>query len=278
MSVLSAPQVTGYFDASGAPDQGAVLVVAGFISFEARWLQFEDRWNSALRDAGITCFHMNELINRKGEFDGWKQRQRERLLEKLGQIIADTVVENFGCIVLLDDWKKVNQEYELAKNNFQPYPLAGWSCADRVADWCKDHLYPSPRLVFEHGDKHQNNLRTEVEEECELIIQTALKKQDKRKPDERPVVQLQSADFAAWQVLNIIRTAESGSGVTRDVEKAMEPWLWRAFNRLFLSVPYNHKEFSLKPGPRTGRASLIRLCEDGKGIPRRDGKPHRIQS
>jgi hypothetical protein len=32
--------LTGYFDASGAPDQGTILVVAGFISFEPRWLQF----------------------------------------------------------------------------------------------------------------------------------------------------------------------------------------------------------------------------------------------
>jgi hypothetical protein len=105
--------VTGYFDASGAPDQGTVLVVAGFISFESRWLEFEHRWNAALRDAGITCFHMGELINRKGEFVRWKQRKRERFLSKLIQIVIDTVVQNFGCIVVLDDWNKVNQEHEL---------------------------------------------------------------------------------------------------------------------------------------------------------------------
>lgn len=264
MSVL-----TGYFDASGAPDQGTILVVAGFISFESRWLEFERRWNAALRDAGIGCFHMSELINRKGEFARWQQRARERLLNRLGQIVVDTVVRNFGCIIVLDDWNKVNQEYKLAENDFQPYALAGWSCADRVIDWCKDHLYPTPLLIFEQGDKHQSNVRRKVENECGLIIQTGLKKPDKKKPNERPIIQLQSADFAAWQVLNIQRHVESGIRLTRDMERAMEPWLWEAFNRLFVSVPYEHKHFSLRPGPRTGRASLIRLCEEGKGIPRR---------
>ena len=95
--------LTGYFDASGAPDQGTVLVVAGFISFESRWSEFEKRWNLALNDAGLTGFHMNELINRNAEFAGWKPGTRRRFLHKLTQIVSDTAVQNFGCIVVLDD-------------------------------------------------------------------------------------------------------------------------------------------------------------------------------
>ena len=163
--------LTGYFDASGAPDQGTVLVVAGFISFESRWSEFEKRWNLALNDAGLTGFHMNELINRNAEFAGWKPGTRRRFLHKLTQIVSDTAVQNFGCIVVLDDWRKVNDDYKLAENDFQPYALAGWSCADQVLDWCKEHIYPAPILVFEHGDKHQRNLLRKVETECGIIAQ-----------------------------------------------------------------------------------------------------------
>jgi hypothetical protein len=175
--------LTGYFDASGAPDQGTVLVVAGFISFESRWLEFERRWSAALRDGGITCFHMGELINRKGEFARWKQAKRERFLAKLIQVVIDTVVQNFGCIVVLNDWNKVNEDYKLAENDFQPYALAGWSCADRVIDWCKDHIYPAPVLVFERGDKHQSNLRRKVEGACGLIIKETRQEKPQRKTD-----------------------------------------------------------------------------------------------
>jgi hypothetical protein len=181
---------------------------------------------------------MGELIVRKGEFCGWSQRQRERLIEKLGRVIVDNVIRNFGCIVILEDWRQVNQDYELEEHDFQPYSLAGWSCADRVIDWCKERLYSDPLLVYEHGDKHQSNLRRKVEEECGLIIQTALKKLDKTQPNEKPRIQPQSADFAAWQTLNVTREIEGGARLTSEVEAAMEPWLWKAFNQLFSSVPY----------------------------------------
>ncbi len=259
--------LTGHFDASGAPDQGTILVVGGFISSESRWYVFETRWSAALRQAGLACFHMEEFINRKGEFVGWKQRPRERLLNKLGQIVVDTVVRSYASIVVLDDWNEVDQEYELAENDFQPYALAGWSCVGRTLGWCKGHLYNSV-FVFEHGDKHQRNLLNKVEDDLGIPIRTALKKPDRRKPNEAPVTQLQSADFAAWQVLNVMRPVQAGLRLTRELERVIEPWLWESFHRLFISVPYDHSHFSLERGPRTGRSSLIRLCED-KGIPRR---------
>jgi hypothetical protein len=115
----------------------------------------ETRWNTALRVAQITRFHMSEFINCKGEFTGWKQKMRERLLNTLGQIVVDSVVRSFASIVVLDDWNNSNQKYELDESDLQPYALAGWSCVERSLDWCKEHLYQSPLYIFERGDKHQ---------------------------------------------------------------------------------------------------------------------------
>jgi hypothetical protein len=260
--------LTGYFDASGAPDQGSVLVVSGFIAFESFWLEFEDRWNAVLRDAGITCFHMNEFINCKGEFEGWKQKQkkRERLLEKLGGIIVRTVLRSYACVVVLEDWNKANQEYELAENDLQPYALAGWDCVLRILGWSKDHLY-NPLFVFEHGDKHQFSLIRRVDQDLGVIIRTGLKKPNAKKPNEPAIVQLQSADFAAWQILNLNREFEAGYRRTHEIEQVIEPWLWATFNRLFVAVPYDHGNFSLQKNRpwdryRSERSSLVRLCED----------------
>ena len=126
--------------------------------------------------------------------------------------------------------------------------------------------------MFEHGDKHQNNLRKLIEAKCGLLIQTALKKPDKKKPNEIPAIQLQSGDFGAWQVLNVMRQVQAGIRLTRELQMVIEPWLWETFNRLFKAVEYDHSHFSLQIGPRTGRPSLIRLCED-EGIPRRNELP-----
>lgn len=262
--------LAGYFDASGHPDQGSLLVVGGFISFENRWQAFEPRWNKVLAEAGITCFHMSEFINRKGEFIGWKQRKRERFLGALAQIVVETVVWNFASTVVLTDWNKINQDYKLAENNFQPYALAGWSCVQRTLGWCKDHVYQPPLFFFEYGDKHQTQMQRRVEKDFGIIARTALKKAQKDKPNELPVIELQTADFAAWQILNLLRHVQDGYRLRTEVSAVMEPWLWIMFNKLFAAVRYDQSHFSLTP-PRnaTRPASLIRLCDEYK-IPRRN--------
>ena len=98
---------------------------------------------------------MNHLINYEGEFAGWKQKPRERLLNDLGRIVVDTVVWNFASTVVLDDWNNANEEYELAESDFQPYALAGWSCVQRTLDWCKDHMYEPPPFIF--GTRRQTS-------------------------------------------------------------------------------------------------------------------------
>ncbi len=255
--------LTAYFDASGHPDQGTLLVVGGFLSFEPRWLELERRWNAVLTEAGIKIFHMSEFINCKGEFVSWKgkEKKRQKFLNRLGQIVVEGVVKSFASYVVLEDWRKVEQEYELSENDFQPYALAGWSCVGHMRGWCDEHAYDKDRALylFEHGDKHQFNLKRRVEKDFGLIIQT------ERKP---AVTALQSADFAVWQMLNIMRTFEGGAYRREDIEKALEPWLFEMFNKLFALIPYDHSIFNLQPGQRTGKASLMRLCED-YGVARR---------
>jgi hypothetical protein len=212
---------------------------------------------------------MSEFINCKGEFRGWKnkEKKRRRLLDALAPIIVGTVVHNFGSVVVLDDWAKINREYALAENDFQPYALAGWSCVQRALEWCKDHAYQTPLFIFERGDKHQEELKRRVKKDFGVIIRTALKKPDKRKPNELPVVQLQSADFAAWQMLNLMRSVEGRYTKQREVRAALEPWLWEIFRDSFASIPNKHTRFTLESiGSR--KPTLIRLCTEHQ-IPRR---------
>jgi len=39
---------TAYFDASGSPDEGKALVVAGYVSTGEQWLEFDREWQSLL--------------------------------------------------------------------------------------------------------------------------------------------------------------------------------------------------------------------------------------
>lgn len=245
VSVFTTPQVTGYFDASGAPNQGLMLVVAGFISFEPRWLRLEYDWNKALAKEHVSLFHMTDFIfgkqrsgGKTNEFAGWSQSRRKAFLTTQVKIVAKNVVKSFASYVVLEDWRQANRQYQLAEYDYHPYVVASWSCVQRTQDWCEKLLYnkPKPLFVFEYGDKHQQNMIGRVEKDLDVIVQT--EKKD-------ALIELQTADFAAWQLLNMMREHQQGNLP----QFTVEPWLWEAFARLFISVKYDHSHFSMESHP-----------------------------
>jgi hypothetical protein len=78
-----------YFDASGHPKDGSLLVVPGWLSFQERWQQFEKEWTETLAETNIEYFHMREFTQSRGQFEGWrrKEKKRKRFLGKLISII-----------------------------------------------------------------------------------------------------------------------------------------------------------------------------------------------
>ena len=250
--------LSAYFDASGHPDQGTVLAVGGFLSFEPRWKELETRWAEVLKDAGIKIFHMNHLITNKGEYVSWKgqDKKKAKFLGRLAAIIADCVQQSFASCVILDDWRRANQEYELEESDFQPYSLAGWSCVNQVTAWCEYRLYNKAGLlvVCEHGDKHQFNMIRRVEEDDDLIVHAERKKD---------LAVLQTADFGAWQILNVQRALLISRGFTG---LPVEPWLWEVYARLFTRVNI-HSLFSLDADApwvrkQDQRSTLLHFCQD----------------
>ena len=257
---LLTSKLTGYFDGSGAPHQikNKVLIVGGFVATEDRWLIFEDAWRTLLDKEGIQCFHMSDFIVCKRAFADWKNKDRKRkaFLSALCDVVIELRPISFASGVNLWDWQLVNLNYELEENNFQPYALAGWSCIGRMRDWCDANGHDPARTVymFEEGDLHQSNLRRRAKKDYGILIQTEEKKN---------LLQLQSADFGAWQLLNVMREHERGN----DFRESAEPWLIDVFAHLFRNIQYEHSYFSMRNlGKRS--PSLLRVCTD-YGVPAR---------
>jgi hypothetical protein len=248
--------LTAYFDGAGKHYQtrNRVLSVAGFVASEERWLQFEPRWEEVLDKAGVTEFHMTDLVNGKRQFAGWKKQEgkREKFLADLCGIVIDTVEFSVGSGVVLEDWNFVNLNYQLEELDFQPYALSGWSCVQRLKEWFdrNGHDVSKALFIFEHGEEHQDHLRRRVEKDFGILIQT----------DTKSIPALQTADFASWQILNFMRQYERGL----DRMEFFEPWILREHARLFgkhRESFYDHSYFSMKHhGPRS--PSLLRLCTE----------------
>jgi hypothetical protein len=267
-----------YFDASGAAHQlhNKVLVVGGFIASQEHWLAFEPRWKKVLDAAGVQQFHMSDLVTPSKEYAGWKNvaGKRERFLTEICEIVVDITAFSFIAGVNLDDWNHVNQDYQLEESNLRPYSLAGTSCVDRAQQWCmRKGIQPAQTVyIFEDGDPDCDQLRKRVKKDLGVLIRTGCKKRQKpkkKKVAKEPIIQLQTADLAAWQALNVMRDFEQGMKAWGK----LEPWLINALNYVFPRHRYDFQYFSLHD-PRELRArpsdipSLLRLCSEWS-VPKR---------
>jgi len=236
--------LTAYFDASGHPDQGKQLVVCGWLSFEPRWRQFERAWQKALNTAEVQTFHMKDFAASRGEFSGWKYKEKKRakFLERLVSITVEHVAWSFAAVVVLDDWRKANARYMLEEQKLKPYPLCGHTCVDLVRIWCDEHGYDKDHVVywFERGDKDQGMLRDRVFQDFGVEVHF----------EGKQMLPLQAADFAAWEELKIM--GENPKRLS-DVR--------RSFGGLFGRVSYTHQHFSLTPTSHRP-PSLVRYCQD----------------
>lgn len=144
--------LVGYFDESGNHDSSRTFCIGGYVADSRDWLEFTRAWRSALREAGVSCFHMADFENRRGEFQGWDNSKRISFLKELIAIIASIDVWGIGTGVVRDDFNRVSAEM-VPKSRLtpawwhHPYLLAFQACVVEAANQV-DHLPPSERVAF----------------------------------------------------------------------------------------------------------------------------------
>ena len=73
-----------------------VFAVGGCLASGEDWSAFESKWTDALSEEGISWFHMVDFEHperqRGNQFFGWDQSRRERLLNRLLEIMNAHIV------------------------------------------------------------------------------------------------------------------------------------------------------------------------------------------
>ena len=78
-----------YLDESGVHDGSPYVVVSGFMSSQAQWLEFEGKWRKLLDRWGLDFFHMSDFEGYYGPYSEWTAEQhRDRLNQLLDTIAA----------------------------------------------------------------------------------------------------------------------------------------------------------------------------------------------
>jgi len=195
---------TLYLDAAGGKDHG-FIVVAGYLSTFEKWVSFATKWNLHLAAYDIPYFHMKEFSQSTGAFAGWNHQEdrRRSFLSKAAGIIEKHVERSFGCIVEFDTFERVNKRYGLNDIAGVPYSLAGINCVAKAGNAL---LGRNVAYVFEDGDKGKGELmRIMGQEGYPSPCFGPSRDIQKNGRVVKGIVQLQAADFAAYELRKVFK-------------------------------------------------------------------------
>jgi hypothetical protein len=190
--------LTGYFDDSGHITNRKVLVVGGFVASIGEWKQYEKDWRAVLRrpEFGLDYLHMKEFRNYAGQSAKFKDNlELERdLFRRLHSVIKNRAQQSFGCLMDLQAYERVNQEFELRETHGHPFAMAGAITIHKTLRWM-EATHPNDRIefVFDHGSDGHGELEAQAKKRFSddvLPIPGWFKKQ----------TPLQASDHVAWEL------------------------------------------------------------------------------
>ncbi len=221
-----------YFDCSGAPDDTAAVVVAGFIAPEAQWAHFDRNWRNCLDDFGVSALHMKHFAHSRGDFLLWKgdEERRRRFIARLISIIRTRVWHSFASAVVMADYRAVDLKYRLSEFS-KPFTLAACSCIAKVEKWRVNWASQGDSIayMFEDGDADKGDLIRAAQ------MHYGLKPSFLRKSAS---VAFQAADLLAYE--HLMANKKFISSISNEVFEVFEN-----------ELRYPLRELSSVPGART---------------------------
>lgn len=197
---------TSYFDASlnGPQDE---MVVAGYLATLDQWTQFEAMWKLTLVQYGVSYFKMSHFIGRREAYSHSKwlsESYRAQLIKDLASIIRDWTEASVACRMKQELFDKYNEDYEL-DSRFNMFSLCGRDCAAQVRNYIRNEVHSEFPIafIFDQGDPKPGPGFL-INEMLSSGLPAPVFKRSRPDPeldkDDPFHVQLQAADFAAWEL------------------------------------------------------------------------------
>lgn len=137
-------------------------MLAGLIAAEEAWKVFDADWLTACEEEGLAePFHMMHLSAGKGQFKGWSEDQRQRLLGKLVGAIRKARAIPIGSVVMLRGPESLS---ERAQKHFRDAHFIAFQSLTyniAAAAYMMDPFGRGPgpvTMVYAHHPEHSNGL------------------------------------------------------------------------------------------------------------------------
>jgi hypothetical protein len=200
--------IAAYFDASGNPNDTAVISLVGLVSTAERWISFSDEWQECLDAFGVSSLHMRDFAHHEGEFSSWRgdEPKRRRFMSGLINVIENRVEYTVASTVLMKHYKAADQKYCLSEF-MRPYTFAASTCVGSIIPWARNSAYAPNEIeyIFEKGDADQNDVSRCWDSQFSdySLSPIFLKKTDKHPGSQvsAPIRPFEAADLIAYENL-----------------------------------------------------------------------------
>jgi hypothetical protein len=186
-----------YMDESGVHDGSPVVTVGAYFGRPKQWETFTKRWNAKKRP--IKVYHATDAQNLRGEFKGWDNADRDKLVAGLLPVIPASGIAGIVIGIQMDQFSaEMKIHPDLRKMFGSPYTACFQWTVQRTLELQRG-VKNRERLAFFH---ERNDYETEATDSFEWVkkngnakdIEMSLKfgtKQD--------YVPLQAADVLAYE-------------------------------------------------------------------------------
>lgn len=257
------PKFAAYVDEAGhgSDPHREFLCMAGLLARESAWIDFDLRWREVCSDEGLTeSFHMMELAAFKGQFKGWTETRRRRLLGKLLLAIKRAMVIPVGSVVSVTDYNAFSPT--LRRQFRDPYFVAFQPLTYNIAVAASFEIPSAPAtMIYAHHPEHSrgkasNQALWQVIRKHNPIVSVFMEAFFSGKP--KDTTPLQAADLWAYELghhFEVIRPAK------------MRPrWPFRQFVEMGLNYSFTHDFITLTDAKGLNGVGLMSRVQRWKEI------------
>ena len=194
--------LTAYFDEAIGKD---FTCVCGWVSDVNGWEGFEVDWTLFLVKYDVPYFHMKEFTQSVGPFAKWKgnETRRRQFLTDALDIIQSRALRGFVSGVQEILFNRVNRSHALAETFSSCYALVGREAMDWANRYASIAARKEVKCIFEDGGPDRGGL-LKAADAAPMVstpdFEPSRDITDRKKGVRRGVIQLQAADFLAYEV------------------------------------------------------------------------------
>lgn len=194
--------LTSYSDDSR---QKGFVVLAGWIASAEDWIAFEVNWKIFLASYNVPYLHMKEFAHSVGPYAKWKNtpKFRARFVHDAWDVMKSHIRGGFVSLIQDILFNRINRFYKLQEMIPNCYALAGRAAMEWTEQYANEKREPA-RCVFDDpgtGDKCALIRVSDVNPKLSTpSFEPSHDIPHRKKGIRRGLVQLQAADFLAYEV------------------------------------------------------------------------------